>query len=153
VAALPSRPSRARRAVDRSAAPRDHEDRTVPPHDVTCDAPTGVSPAHTETLPPIVDWQRTARRLRAILLVLGVVVLVGWLAAGLLGDGLQLRLLGELVGIGLLVAFVAEVVIVGGSAVRGVLVAGERGHRLSLWDVSLIPPQLRRGGCGCDGTD
>jgi hypothetical protein len=123
----------------------------VPPHDVTCDAPTGAAPARPDTLPPIVDWQRTARRLRTILLVIGAIVLAVWLGVGLLGDGLRLRLLGELVGIGLLVAFVAEVVVVGGSAVRGLLVAGERGHRLSLWDVSLIPPQLRRGGCG--GTD
>lgn len=135
------------------SVPVDHEDRTVPLHDVSCAAPAEGATTRTDPLPPVVDWRRTAHRLRRVLLVIGALVLAGWLGAGLLGDGLRLRLLGELVGIGLLVAFVAEVVVVGGSAVRGVLVAGERGHRLSLWDVSLIPPQLRRGGCSGEGTD
>jgi hypothetical protein len=52
--------------------------------------------------------------------------------------------LGELVGFGLLAAFVIELVVVGGAALRGMLRAGERGERLSSDDVGLIPPQLRR---------
>jgi hypothetical protein len=93
---------------------------------------------------PIVDWGRTARRLRAILLVIGGVVLALWVVTGVLGDGPSLRSLAELVGLGLLAAFVVEVVVVGGSAVRGLLRAGERGDRLAGEDVSLLPPQLLR---------
>ncbi|MFA9428970.1 hypothetical protein [Egicoccus sp. AB-alg2] len=93
---------------------------------------------------PIVDWGRTARRLRWQLAVIGLLVLVTWLVVGIGGDRLTLRLLGELVGFGILLAFVAEVVVVGGSAVRGLLAAGERGDRLASADVSLLPPQLRR---------
>jgi hypothetical protein len=96
--------------------------------------------------PPIVDWRRTARRLRAILLVIALVVLAAWLVDGVLGAGLTLRRLGEFAGLGLLVAFVAEVVVVGGSAVRGLLTAGQRGHRLAGGDVGLLPPQLQRRG-------
>jgi hypothetical protein len=95
-------------------------------------------------LPPIVDWRRTARRLRTLLVGIGVVVVTAWVVIGVSGDGLEARLLGELVGLGLLVAFVAEVVVVGGSAIRGLLAAGARGHRLSHPDVSLLPPQVVR---------
>lgn len=95
-------------------------------------------------LPPIVDWRRTARRLRTLLVGIALVVVTAWLVIGVSGDGLEARLLGELVGLGLLVAFVAEVVVVGGSAIRGLLAAGARGHRLSQPDVSLLPPQLLR---------
>ena len=101
------------------------------------DRPTG-SP------PPIVDWGRTARRLRAVLAGVAVVVVVAWLVLGLRADGLSLRALGELVGIGLLVSFVLEAVIVGGSAIRGLLTAGARGDRLARGDVSLLPPQVTR---------
>jgi hypothetical protein len=126
----------------------------VPRPEVTRDAVTCASPpAPPEGLPPIVDWHRTARRMRTVLLTIGGVVLVVWLGSALLGDGLRPRLLGELVGLGLLVAFLAEVVIVGGSALRGMVAAGERGHRLSHGDVSLLPPQLRRGRGGCGGGD
>lgn len=95
--------------------------------------------------PSVVDFGRTARRLRWSLSVLGVAVLVAWLAIGLAGgSGLRLRLLGELVGWALLAGFVVEVVVVGGSAIAGMLRAGERGDRLAGSDVSLVPPQLRR---------
>lgn len=94
---------------------------------------------------PIVDWRRTGRRMWLVLRVLAVLVVLAWLALGIaLGDGLRLALLGELAGIALLVAFVAEVVVVGGSALRGMLVAGSRGERLAGRDVSLVPPQLMR---------
>ena len=39
---------------------------------------------------------------------------------------------------------VVEFVVVGGSALRGMLRAGERGERLSGRDVMLLPPQVRR---------
>jgi hypothetical protein len=96
--------------------------------------------------PPIVDWRRTARRLRAVLLAIALVVVVAWVVDGVLGDGFALRRLAEFAGLGVLVAFAAEVVIVGGSAVRGLLRAGERGQRLASGDVGLLPPQLQRRG-------
>lgn len=95
--------------------------------------------------PSIVDWRRTARRIRLVLTSLGVVVLGVWLAVGVFGEqGLRPRLLAELVGLALLLAFLAEVVVVGGAALRGMLRAGERGERLAGSDVSLLPPQLTR---------
>jgi hypothetical protein len=94
--------------------------------------------------PPIVDWHRTARRLRVVVLVIALVVVIAWVVVGVLGGGFTGRRLGEFAGLGLLVAFAAEVVIVGGSAVRGLLRAGERGQRLASGDVGLLPPQLQR---------
>ena len=78
--------------------------------------------------------------------VLVTLVVVGWLVDGIVGDtGFRLRVLGELGGLALLATFVAEVVVVGGASVRGMLRAGDRGERLAGSDVSLLPPQLR--GC------
>lgn len=95
---------------------------------------------------PLIDWARTGRRLRRVAALLAILVVVAWLVIGLVGDsGFQLRLLGELAGLGLLVAIAAEVVIVGSVALAGMLRAGERGERLAGSDVSLLPPQLRRG--------
>lgn len=94
--------------------------------------------------PPIVDWRQTARRLRTLALVIGGLVLLAWVVRGLVGDGFTLSALAEFAGLGLLLTFVAEVVVVGGSAVRGLLAAGERGDRLASSDVSLLPPQLTR---------
>lgn len=94
---------------------------------------------------PIIDWSRTARRLRAILLVIGITAVVAWLVIGSLGDGPTLPLLAELLGIGLLVSFAVEVIVVGGVAIRGMLAAGARGDRLASPDVFLLPPQLLRG--------
>lgn len=105
----------------------------------------GAEPGDPEPT-PLVDWGRTGRRMRRVALVLAGLVVVAWVGLGLAGEGgLQLRTLGELVGIALLVAFVAEVVVVGGAALGGMLRAGERGERLAGSDVSLLPPQLRRG--------
>ena len=56
-------------------------------------------------------------------------------------------------GLALALLFVAEVVIVGGSALRGMLAAGERGDRLASSDVSLLPPQLTRRRRDPDSTD
>jgi hypothetical protein len=129
----------------------------VPPHDQPV-LPTAVPPAAAGDPPVarhggsaagpvaagIVDWHRTGRRLRRQGLVILCVVLVVWLVLGVAGDGPTLRALGELLGLGVLVAIAGEVVIVGGAAVRGMLRAGERGERLASSDVSLLPPQVRR---------
>ncbi|MFP4634376.1 MAG: hypothetical protein ACLFRD_00825 [Nitriliruptoraceae bacterium] len=94
---------------------------------------------------PIVDWSRTARRLRVLLVTIGALVVVAWIVLGLTReDGLALARLAELAGLGLLLAVLGEVVVVGGSAVRGLFEAGERGDRLASSDVSLLPPQLTR---------
>jgi hypothetical protein len=82
--------------------------------------------------------------MRTSLLVIGAIVLAIWLGLGARDGGLSGRLLAELVGLGLFAAFLAEVVVVGGAAARGVLRAGERGDRLASDDVGLIPPQLAR---------
>jgi hypothetical protein len=96
------------------------------------------------TLPPVVDFPRTLRRLGTSLSVIGGVVVVTWLVLGAVGDGWRLARLAELFGLGLMVAFLVEVVVVGGSAVRGMLAAGERGDRLASGDVTLLPPQAGR---------
>jgi len=92
----------------------------------------------------LVDWRRTALRVRRSVVVLGVLVLVGWLVTGLLGDGLRLAALGGWVGLGMAVLFVVEVVVVGGAAVRGMLRAGAEGERLAGSDVGLLPTRRRR---------
>lgn len=94
--------------------------------------------------PPVVDWRRTARRLRGLVAVIGVIVLVLWVVIGVGRGGPTVRLLAELAGLGLLGAFVVGVVVVGGAAVRGMIAAGERGDRLEREDVALLPPQLLR---------
>lgn len=91
----------------------------------------------------LLDFGRTARRLAVAVGVIGVLVVTTWTVLTVT-TGASLRLLGELAGLGLLCAFLVEVVVVGGSAVRGMLRAGERGERLAAPDVSLVPPQLLR---------
>lgn len=91
----------------------------------------------------IVDFRRTARRLRlgVAVVALSVVSVWGVLAAT---SGASPWVLAELAGLGLLILFVLEVVVVGGAALRGLLAAGDRGDRLAAGDVSLVPPQLTR---------
>lgn len=124
------------------------------PHEVTggdrtarsaspVDAPAS-DVADGSQLPPIVDFPVIWRRLRRSLTVIGAVVLIVWAVWGAVGDGWDVRILAELVGLGLLVSFAVEVVVVGGSAARGLLAAGERGDRLSSEGVSLLPPQVGR---------
>ncbi len=97
---------------------------------------------------PIVDWSRTAWRLRLSFSVLGVVVVVVFTVASVNGGAANWPLLGEFVGLALLTAFAIEVVVVGGSALKAMLTAGARGERLARDDVSLIPPQLLRRARG-----
>ena len=108
-------------------------------------------PDHTHGAPSpqedevhLVDWRRTALRVRRSVLVLGALVVLGWLVTGLLGDGLRLGALGGWVGLGMAVLFVVEVVVVGGAAVRGMLRAGAEGERLAGSDVGLLPTRWRR---------
>lgn len=93
---------------------------------------------------PLVEWHRTALRIRRSVLIVSAVVLVVWLVTGLLGDGPTLQGLGGWAGVGMGALFVAEVVVVGGAAVRGMLRAGERGERLAGDDVGLLPTFRRR---------
>lgn len=94
--------------------------------------------------PPLVDLPATARRLRRALAVLGGVVLGAWAVRSALTGAVRLGDLAALAGLGLLVAFVVEVLVVGGAALRGMAEAGARGERLSGPDVALMPPQWRR---------
>ena len=92
----------------------------------------------------LVDFRATARRIRRSALIIGGLVLVSWLVSGLIRGSLDVGDLPEWGLVGVVVMFVVEVVVVGGSALRGMLRAGERGERLSSDDVALVPPQLRR---------
>jgi hypothetical protein len=125
-----------------------HRDPASDPHGAQGPKPgpgSGTRPDADLPPAPIIDWSRTARRLRTILLVIGGTAAVSWLVLGLLGDGPTLQLLAELVGIGILLTFAVEVVVVGGVAIRGMFTAGARGDRLAGQDVFLLPPQLLRG--------
>jgi hypothetical protein len=99
----------------------------------------------------LVDYTRTARRMRTSAMVLGAVALMGWLATGIVTGGLTVRALGAWLAVVILGMFVVEVVVVGGSALRGMLRAGDRGERLAGGDVGLLPPQLH--GRRPPGTD
>jgi hypothetical protein len=90
----------------------------------------------------LVDYTRTARRMRTSAMVLGAVGLAGWLVTGFVAGGLTLGGLGAWLAMVVLGMFVVEVVVVGGSALRGMLRAGDQGERLAGGDVGLLPPQL-----------
>lgn len=96
------------------------------------------------TPPPLVDFAGTARRIRRSVLVLGALGVVGWVVVGLATGGPDPRDLGAWAGLVLAGMFVVELVVVGGSALRGMLRAGDRGERLASGDVSLLPPQVTR---------
>lgn len=95
----------------------------------------------------LVDWRGTGLRLRRGAVAVGSAVVVAWLVGGVVGGGgPSLRGLAGWVGAGLALLFVAEVVVVGGAALRGLLRAGEAGERLAGGDVGLLPRLPRRGG-------
>lgn len=96
--------------------------------------------------PVLVDWTVAGRRLRVSALVLISLALVAWVVGGLLHDGIALRDVWGYLGLAAAGMFLAEVVVVGGSALRGMLRAGARGERLAGGDVGLLPPQLTRRG-------
>lgn len=94
--------------------------------------------------PVLVDWSVAGRRLRLSAIVLIGLAVVAWIVGGLLHDGPALRDLWGYLGLAAAGMFLAEIVVVGGSAVRGMLRAGARGERLAGGDVGLLPPQLSR---------
>jgi hypothetical protein len=94
--------------------------------------------------PPLVDFAATGRRLaRTAMVLLGGAVVV-WLIVGVATGGPRVRGLWTYVGVAIAAMFVAEVVVVGGAALRGMLNAGDRGERLAGTDVGLLPPQVGR---------
>ncbi|MBW3621452.1 MAG: hypothetical protein KY461_14500 [Actinobacteria bacterium] len=107
--------------------------------------------ARPDGSPVLVDWSVAGRRLRLSALVLLGLALVAWVVGGLLHDGVAVRDVWGYLGLAAVGMFLAEIVVVGGSALRGMLRAGERGERLAGGDVGLLPPQLtrrRRDGAG-----
>lgn len=121
-------------------------------------APAETAPAETpraeelQERPPVVDFERMGQRLRKTAAWLLGLALVVWVVT-IPFRGVDGALLMNLIGLALGLLFVAEVVIVGGSALSGMLAAGERGDRLASSDVSLLPPQLTRRRRGPDSTD
>ncbi len=94
----------------------------------------------------LVDWPLAGRRLLLSAgWLLGTAVLA-WVVTSLVAGQWRPGMLGNFVGLALVGVFVVEVWVVGGSALRGMLRAGDEGHRLSGTDVGLLPPQLRPGG-------
>lgn len=120
----------------------------MPPHEPAAAPPDASRDRWPEEVaaagaPPLVDFRRTGRRLAIAVAGIGMLVVTTWIVLAVT-TGAPLRLLAELAGLGLLGAFAVEVVVVGGSAVRGMFAAGERGERLASSDVALVPPQLLR---------
>lgn len=111
----------------------------VPAHEPAPDDPVGRGPG-----PALVEWEATARRLRRSSTVLLSVAVVAWVVSSLVTGAWRLATLGNWLGLALGLMFLVEVVVVGGSAVRGLLRAGDRGERLSSHDVGLFPPTPRR---------
>ncbi|MBY5164310.1 hypothetical protein [Salsipaludibacter albus] len=101
-----------------------------------------VSPGPTDT--PLVDWAITARRVGRSAVVLVALAVVAWVVRAAIVDAWTWSHLGNWLGLALGGIFVVELFVVGGSALRGMLRAGERGERLASHDVGLLPP-LRRG--------
>jgi cytochrome c oxidase subunit IV len=93
----------------------------------------------------LVDYPRTARRLRRSLVLLVGATLAAWALRAVVTGSATLSDLFGLLGVAVLLALLVEVFVVGGAAVGGALRAGGRGERLASADVSLLPPQLRRG--------
>ncbi len=106
------------------------------------DEPHEVVPAAPIPAAPIVDFSRAGRRVKRSATILGGGALVGWLVAGLVTGSLTASGLATWVAVALAGMFVVEVVVVGGSAARGMLRAGDRGERLAGSDVGLLPPQV-----------
>ncbi len=108
-------------------------------------APDGPEVADLDEAPVVlVEWEATARRVRRSSLVLLTMAVVAWVVASVATGGWRVGVLGNLLGLALGAMFVVELVVVGGSAVRGLLRAGDRGERLSSHDVGLFPPRRRR---------
>jgi hypothetical protein len=81
-------------------------------------------------------WRSTAVLLAAAVL--------GWVVHAAVVGTWSWRYLGNWLGLALAAIFLMELLVVGGSALRGMLRAGERGERLSGHDVGILPPGRRR---------
>jgi hypothetical protein len=92
----------------------------------------------------LVDFRATARRVRRSATVLLGLALGAWVVTSVAGAGFDPTDLGGWIALALAGMFVAEIVFVGGSALRGMLRAGEQGERLAGGDVGLLPTQLMR---------
>lgn len=120
-------------SLDRRNVPRDDAAASDRPFDRPSEAP-----------PRLVDWEGTARRIRRSALVLLGAAVLAWFVVGALDGDWSQQALANWLGLAVLAMFVAEVVVVGGSAARGLLRAGDRGERLSGADVGLFPPTRSR---------
>lgn len=94
--------------------------------------------------PVLVDWPRAGRRLGRSALALAAAAVVGWVVTSLVTGSWRGGTLGNWMGLALAGMLLVELWVVGGSALRGMLRAGEEGHRLAGDDVGILPPQLRR---------
>lgn len=113
-------------------------------HDAPVDGRRDARDAPVVSTPRLVDWQATGRRLARSTMAVALVTVTAWVVAAVARGSWSLASVPDWLGLGLLVLFVVEVVVVGGSAVRGLLRAGEHGERLSGPDVGLVPPRRRR---------
>lgn len=91
----------------------------------------------------LLEHGRTARRVRRLVVIVGVLGLVGFAATWLVDGGLSADVFLLWAGLVALAAVLGAMVIVAAAAFRGMLRAGDRGERLADRDVGLIPPQLR----------
>lgn len=106
--------------------------------------PVDAASSRADGAPVLVDWTVIGRRLRASAIALLGAAVVAWVVAGLLHGAVRVGDLWGYVGMAAIGMFLAEIVFVGGSAVRGLLRAGERGERLAGDDVGLLPPRRSR---------
>lgn len=88
----------------------------------------------------LVDWRRAARALAAVVLAWAALAILGtagtWVLVGVGHPGIW-------IGVATLGAVATAVAVLAGTALRGMLRAGERGERLAGDDVGLLPPRRR----------
>lgn len=92
----------------------------------------------------LIDWTRIGHRIRRSAIVALSVIVVGSLATAVTRGSWREASIGGWIFVGAVIMIATEFVVVGGSALRGMLRAGERGERLAHPDVTLVPPQARR---------
>lgn len=114
--------------------------------DATGDLPPDVAQdtSHESRDPVLVDWPRAGRRLARSAVVLSILGVTGWIATSIVTGHWRVSTVGNWMGLVIAGMLLVELWVVGGSALRGMLRAGERGERLSSRDVGLLPPQARK---------
>lgn len=108
------------------------------------DQRSAAEPSVPDGPPPLVDWAETARRVWRSTAVLLAAAVLWWVVHAAVVGAWSWRYLGNWLGLALAAIFLMELLVVGGSALRGMLRAGERGERLSGPDVGILPPVRRR---------